>query len=232
MARMKEENKLGLVIAYYLSKFDNLAYERLGFGSMTGTHEQVGSILGVKGNTIKNMRDEFDPLHPNSRQGWYQRELRASRLDIVHKYSKYSEKELFEHVDAILHPSQRVQNIFDGIDDEEMSRKDQQIIEGTVLEKKLMLYKRNQKSTKLCKERDGYSCQGCGFSYQDSIVECHHIYPLSMVKESVVDMDNLLTLCPTCHKLAHLFLREDYDKYTDRDALLAKLRGIKQSLSS
>jgi len=41
---MKNENALAFVIAYYLSKFDDLAYETLGFGTRhKHTKKQNGS---------------------------------------------------------------------------------------------------------------------------------------------------------------------------------------------
>lgn len=223
---MKEGHKLALVVAYYISKFDKSAYQKLGFGSSSRTHQVIGRKLDVKASTIKNMRDEFDPIHDNDRKGWYQRELTGSRLDTVKKYSSYSEDKLLSVVRDILYPHSRAQYIFDEIDREEISDSDKKLVEGELVEKKVMLYKRNQKSTKLCKERDKFTCQGCGFHYQDSIVECHHIKPLSMLKENVVDIENLVTLCPTCHRLAHMFICNDYDLYTDRDTLIRSLRKL------
>jgi hypothetical protein len=66
---MKEGNSLALIAAYYLSKFDSVAYEYLGFETKTKTHNEIGQILGVNPNTIKNMRDDFDSIHDNPRVG-------------------------------------------------------------------------------------------------------------------------------------------------------------------
>lgn len=99
---MEENNKLALIAAYYLSRFDQTAYEKLGYGGMRHTHEAIGSILNINKNTIKNMRDEFDSIHNNPRRGWYQRELRPSRKSVVNQYSSYTEKELYKKVCSIL----------------------------------------------------------------------------------------------------------------------------------
>lgn len=226
MPRIIEQNRLALVIAYYLSKFDDFAYRRLGLGGMSQTHKVIGQILNVKQNTIKNMRDEFDPLHDNARKGWHQRDITGSRLKIVEKYSAYTEDKLFRQVQNILYPNKRSQIFFDEIDSEEISGSDRELIEGELIEKKVMLYKRNQKGVSLCKERDHYTCQGCGFYYEKSIVECHHIKPISMTKETILDIDNLLTLCPTCHRLAHSLLRIDYERYTEKKLLVKTLKKI------
>ncbi len=91
---MKESSHLCMVVAYYLSKFDKKAYEELGLGNRTESHKKIGYILNVNENTVKNMRDEFDPLHDNPRSGWHQRPLRPSRQLIVEQYQALEEEEL------------------------------------------------------------------------------------------------------------------------------------------
>ena len=99
---MKKSNYLTMVIAYYLSKFNDSAYNALNFGTKSKTHEAIGRALEVNKNTVKNMRDEFDPLHENKRAGWYQRELRPSRQKIVELYQHLEEEELRDLVLEIL----------------------------------------------------------------------------------------------------------------------------------
>ena len=91
---MEKNSQLALVIAYYLSKFDQRAYKELNYESMTATHLELGRILNVKASKIKNMRDEFDSIHDNPRVGWYQRDLRPSRMKIVDEYANFTEEEL------------------------------------------------------------------------------------------------------------------------------------------
>lgn len=99
---MKDSHSLALIIAYYLSKFDMLAYEKLGFTTSKAAHVEVGRILGVNPNSVKNMRDEFDPLHDNPRAGWYQRPLRPSRAKVVESFQDLSEEALRDVVLEIL----------------------------------------------------------------------------------------------------------------------------------
>lgn len=102
---MREENKLALIVGYYLSKYDHIAYQNLGYGTQISTHETIGAHLNVKPNTIKNMRDEFDTIHDNGRVGWHQRELSVSRKDVVEKYSHLGEPELRVHIHMIINPT-------------------------------------------------------------------------------------------------------------------------------
>ena len=99
---MKESNSLALIIAFYLSKYDKLAYKQLTYHSNIATHKEIGRILGVNPNSVKNMRDEFDPLHDNPRVGWYQRPLRPSRAKVVETFQNLSEEELRDIVLEIL----------------------------------------------------------------------------------------------------------------------------------
>ena len=50
---MKESNYLSMVVAYYLSKFNEKAYEELGLGNRTESHKAIGNILDVNENTVK-----------------------------------------------------------------------------------------------------------------------------------------------------------------------------------
>jgi hypothetical protein len=79
---MENKNKLCLYVSYYLSRFNMVGYNNLGFAHMNEAHAEIGRLLDVNPNTVKNMRDEFDPLH-NFRVGWYQKPLTASRTHVV-----------------------------------------------------------------------------------------------------------------------------------------------------
>ena len=99
---MKESHTLALIVANYLSKYDKEAYKDLGFSTSSDAHKQIGRALGVNPNSIKNMRDEFDPLHDNPRVGWYQRPLRPSRAKVVESFQDLGEEELRDVVLEIL----------------------------------------------------------------------------------------------------------------------------------
>src|SRR5690554_3139733 len=114
---MKKENKLALIVAYYISKYDDLAYKNMGLGSVVGTHEAIGKILGVKGTTIQNMRDEFDPHHNNPRKGWWQRGLFPSRQAVLDKFEGHTELELRELVEQIIATQSLPEDISDQLDD-------------------------------------------------------------------------------------------------------------------
>lgn len=65
-----------ILAGLYLSKFDSEGLRRLGFDSFVEAFNVIGSALGVRPASVKNYRDEFDPLFPNNRKGWHKRPIR------------------------------------------------------------------------------------------------------------------------------------------------------------
>jgi hypothetical protein len=66
-----------ILAGLYLSKFDSKGLLRLGFDSFIQAFNVIGSALGVRPASVKNYRDEFDPLLPNRRKGWHKRPTRG-----------------------------------------------------------------------------------------------------------------------------------------------------------
>ncbi len=57
------------------------------------------------------------------------------------------------------------------------------------------------------RRRDNYSCQACGFRLQIGmrfVIEVHHRNPLAESGETETSIEDLVSLCPTCHRIAHL----------------------------
>lgn len=65
--------------------------ENLEYKTYKDAFNDIGKILDVKPSTVKNMRDEYDPIHSNHRKGWHQRELRPSRIKVLEIYDVLSE---------------------------------------------------------------------------------------------------------------------------------------------
>lgn len=75
-----------ILCGLYLSKFDNEGLQALGFQSFKEAFNVMGFALGTKPASIKNYRDELDPLFPNPRQGWHQRPLREHCRRVFERY--------------------------------------------------------------------------------------------------------------------------------------------------
>ena len=70
----------------YLAKYDDLGLQKLGFESFQEAFNVIGYALGSRPASIKNYRDEFDPLFPNSRRGWHKRKTRDYCLVVYERY--------------------------------------------------------------------------------------------------------------------------------------------------
>jgi hypothetical protein len=93
-------------------------------------------------------------------------------------------------------------NIFEYFEVEEKSA-----IEGYKVDALILSTHRNQGLVKERKELDNYTCQSCGFKLQVDgkyVIECHHLNPLAEQGETDTSIPDLISLCPTCHRIAHL----------------------------
>ena len=107
---MKKPNtEVACVVAYYLSKFDKEGYQALGFKNFNDAFRAFGEKLGLTPSAIKNRRDQYDPIHPNNRAGWYQRPLTKSRQVVLDQYADFTEEALREIVIGILNAPEAVE---------------------------------------------------------------------------------------------------------------------------
>ena len=81
-----------------------------------------------------------------------------------------------------------------------------------------------------CKARDDFKCRACGFFYEKAIVHAHHMIPFTEKGgRRVPKIEEIITLCPTCHAIAHNILRNHSDKkfMNDPKALIDEINRIR-----
>lgn len=91
--QIKPEIKIKLnKAAFYLSKFEHqgLFDRNLNQGE---TIKKIATILGVKVNTLKNKRDQYDPYCSNIRVGWVQQANLSDDMQLVYDQCKNKTKE-------------------------------------------------------------------------------------------------------------------------------------------
>ena len=84
---------------------------------------------------------------------------------------------------------------------------DEKAIEGYILDSKYQKKSRNREIADKRKKLDNYTCQSCGFKMNiagNYIIDCHHLYPFSQGDTRVTKIEDLISLCPNCHRIAHL----------------------------
>lgn len=83
---------------------------------------------------------------------------------------------------------------------------------------------RNRKWSKQAKKVHGYTCQACGFNFEEfygplgkDFIEAHHLKPIAELKGQVVEIDarrDFAVLCSNCHSMVHRFSKpEDIDGF-------------------
>lgn len=83
---------------------------------------------------------------------------------------------------------------------------DSRAVEGYGQDRRVTTYSRNRPLIEECKKRDEYKCQVCKFRLDINgqfVIECHHTNPLSQTGRRLTSIDDLVCLCPTCHRIAH-----------------------------
>jgi hypothetical protein len=94
---------------------------------------------------------------------------------------------------------------------------DEEAEEGQRMSYEVERYKRDPELVRARLKKDGYSCAYCGFSVRpryfptglrsmSRVVHVHHVRPLMDGKRKT-KLSELVTLCPTCHAVAHSIAR-------------------------
>ena len=86
-SRIPTREKL-ILTGIFLSKFGLMGLKKLGFRTYAEAYNVVGYALGSRPSSIKNYRDEFDRIFPNSRKGWHKREIREYCKKVLDEYGK------------------------------------------------------------------------------------------------------------------------------------------------
>ena len=91
-----------IVIGYAMSRLDPQYLSARNCKSWKDAFAEAADALSVRSASIKNLRDEFDPVHPNSRQGWHKRALRKNRQRVLDELQDVSDAGLLELVGRIV----------------------------------------------------------------------------------------------------------------------------------
>ena len=85
-----------IVIGYVMSRLDEKYLAARKCKSWKQAFTEAAAALSVRPASIKNLRDEFDPVHPNPRKGWHKRALRNNRQRVLDELRDVSDAGLLE----------------------------------------------------------------------------------------------------------------------------------------
>jgi len=178
-------------------------------------------ICGVIGHVVESPSSDAEVLLKQIRETLYDSHGNGEELDRKYRWFFYSNdvQPLWIHK-----KSKKAQRFSSAVFDVRLEE-DAADLEGGKEEVKGYRIRRSAKLVRAAKRRDNHSCQACGFHFEDQIVHVHHLDPLSEYKRpQETKLEDLLTLCPTCHYLAHYWLRKS-PRYRQLELLLTKVDG-------
>jgi len=184
---------------------------------ISASHRQ--RICAVFGHVVEDPSDDAEILLKQIRSTLYDSHGLAEDLDRKYRWFFYSKDVHPLWIDKKSKKAQQVSSaVFDVRLEEEAID-----LEGTQEEFTGYRIRRSAKLVRKAKERDNYTCRACNFHFENQIVHVHHLDPISEYnRPRETKLEDLLTLCPTCHYLAHYWLRKS-NRFKQLQTLLAKL---------
>jgi hypothetical protein len=85
-----------------MSRLDTAFLKAFGFHTWNNAYAAFGTALDVPPKSVKGLRDEFDPIHPNPRRGWVGRPMIGSRARVAEDLRDVSDEALIELTRALL----------------------------------------------------------------------------------------------------------------------------------
>ena len=151
----------------YLSKFDSEGLRRLGFDNFIEAFNVIGSALGIPPASVKNYRDEFDPLFPNKRKGWHKRPIRDNCKAIYSGYGNLSLENFTKLLKQIIYKEHDLDVLMEEVDRKEGKDRSfaKRLITGQAAEQ---YFKAKYKEISLFRdfEFEDTTRLGCGFDFR------------------------------------------------------------------
>lgn len=176
-------------------------------------------ICAVFGHVVEKPSPDTEVLLKQIRSTLFNSHGIGDDPDRKYRWFFYSKDVLPLWIDKKSQKAQRVSSaVFDVRNEEDAAD-----LEGNKDEINGYRIRRSAKLVAAAKLRDRHTCRACGFHFEKQIVHVHHLDPLSEYKHpQETKLGDLLTLCPTCHYLAHYWLRQS-PQFKQLEPLLAKL---------
>jgi hypothetical protein len=89
-SKAHEKREKQILAGLFLSRFDKAGLTALGFSSFSEAFNAIGYALGAQPASIKNYRDEFDPIYSENRKGWHKRLIRSYCRSVSEKHEHLS----------------------------------------------------------------------------------------------------------------------------------------------
>lgn len=90
LGKMTDANQKEMLAGLFLSKFNTkeskAGLERLGYHTFQDAYHGLAELVGGNPLSVRNYRDEFDPVFPNGRTGYNMRKMHPTRQAMLDAY--------------------------------------------------------------------------------------------------------------------------------------------------
>ena len=226
---MAERSEELIQVGYFLSKFGKKTPpQKLDTDKWVEAYRMFyDSLNGGRGvlefeHSLKNSRDAFDSYFSETeREGWKEDDGTPAKLtgysaDVYRLFESKSEQAIWEIVSSYIDSSYKVKKtIFEDLISEDTANSVSNLTrtEGGIKVRISKAVERSAKLRELALDIHGYSCQACGFNFEDTygkwgseFAEVHHVKPLHELegKREITDpKTDLVVLCANCHRMVH-----------------------------
>lgn len=180
-----QQKKQAMLAGMFLSKFDKEGLRILGFKTFLEAYTVIGTALGVNSHSIKNYRDEFDPVLSDTRTGWANRPMRPDRQALLTEYGGQRLQEFATQLKNAIYRNPEIDTILEAAEaqQEENSSFARRLITGQAAEE----YFRN--NYRKISEFSSLNIQdttkfGCGFDFRLSAENISYGVEVKGLKES------------------------------------------------
>lgn len=104
-----------IVVGLFLSRYNEQGLRSLGFEQFRAAYNTFGFALGVNPQSIKNYRDEFDPLFSNGRVG-RARPIRPYCLAIYQRFASLAFPDFVDLLRALVYPHPEVEKLVERLE--------------------------------------------------------------------------------------------------------------------
>lgn len=158
-----------IITGLFLSKYGRGGLNALGFLTFQEAFNVLGFSLGSKPSSIKNYRDEFDPLFSNNRKGWHKRPMREYCKMIYNHYNSYEFDRFLGLVKSFFVENYEITKFIEAIDKKDYSESvSKRLVTGKAAEEYFKIKYKKIELFKSCELLDTTQ-MACGFDYKLSL---------------------------------------------------------------
>jgi uncharacterized protein DUF3883 len=198
-----------IIAGLFLSRFDKAGLHSLGFSSFAEAFNAIGLALGAKPASIKNYRDEFDPIYSAKRKGWRNRTTRAYCKEASEKYETLSLVEFATVLKSLIYERGEIDLLAE--------RADEELTSGSSFAKRLETGQAAEKYFETVQPSlprlgeyslENVTNSGCGFDYKLSKKSADNF--LAVEVKGLNESRGILSLTEKEHRVAGLLTERFY----------------------